>query len=241
MEKSVDMITGFMGTVYAGGFYCPVDISMPESRILTIFSVLRPAVLLTREKEREKAERLLEGLEQGTEVKLVLLEDALRTPEDPAVLQGIRRASVDSDPLYVLFTSGSTGVPKGVLVPHRVMINNMEWLEREYHFNENDVLGNQVPFYVDVSDHDIYCVLKFGCSMEIIPPEYFAFPARLVQFLNERRITAVFWVPFALSMAANLDAFRKEKPQYLRFIFFAGEVMPVKQLNTKRSLVWQRR
>ena len=54
MEKSVDMITGFMGTVYAGGFYCPVDISMPESRILTIFSVLRPAVLLTREKEREK-------------------------------------------------------------------------------------------------------------------------------------------------------------------------------------------
>ena len=235
MEKSVDMITGFMGTVYAGGFYCPVDISMPERRILTIFSVLRPAVLLTREKEQEKAERLLEGLEQGTEVKLVLLEDALRTPEDPAVLQGIRRASVDSDPLYVLFTSGSTGVPKGVLVPHRVMINNMEWLEREYHFNENDVLGNQVPFYFDVSDHDIYCVLKFGCSMEIIPPEYFAFPARLVQFLNERRITAVFWVPFALSMAANLDAFRKEKPQYLRFIFFAGEVMPVKQLNYWRK------
>ncbi len=240
MEKSVDMITGFMGVVYAGGFYCPVDTAMPEERIRTIFSVLRPAVLLTREKEREKAERLLAGMtpEDG-EIRLVILEEALKTPEDPTLLRRIRRASVDSDPLYVLFTSGSTGVPKGVLVPHRVMINNMEWLAREYHFTEKEVLGNQVPFYFDVSDHDIYSVLKFGCSMEIIPPEYFAFPARLVQFLNEKKVTAIFWVPFALCMAANLDAFRKEAPEHLRYIFFAGEVMPMKQLNYWRRHVPQ--
>ena len=242
MTKSADMIAGFMGIVYAGGFYCPVDVTMPEDRIRTIFSVLKPAVLLVKREDREKAQRLIEnregsrtgdqeGSRTGDQTEIVIFEDAAETEEDPVLLQRIRRSAVDSDPLYVLFTSGSTGVPKGVLVPHRVIINNMEWLEKEYAFTENEVLGNQVPFYFDVSDHDIYSVMKFGCSMVIVPPEYFAFPARLVQFLNEYRVTAVFWVPFALCMAANLDAFRKEKPEYLRYIFFAGEVMPVKQLN----------
>ena len=261
MEKSVDMIECFMGIVYAGGFYCPVDTAMPEERIRTIFSVLQPAVLLVKREDLQKAENLLgirgirgacgiadreempvpeeSGDAQGADTdsagqnktKIVIYEEAEETPENPALLQSIRRRSVDSDPLYVLFTSGSTGVPKGVLVPHRVIINNMEWLEKEYGFTEKEVLANQVPFYFDVSDHDIYSVMKFGCSCVIVPPAYFAFPARLVQFLNEYKVTAVFWVPFALCMAANLDAFRTEKPQYLRFIFFAGEVMPMKQLN----------
>ncbi|MBR1857001.1 MAG: amino acid adenylation domain-containing protein [Oribacterium sp.] len=233
MEKSVNMILGFLGTVYAGGFYCPIDVTMPEERIRTIFSVLNPAVVLTREADREKVTELMAGLDGDTEI--AVYEEAIQYQVNASVLNSVRNRSVDSDPLYVLFTSGSTGVPKGVVVPHRVMINNMEWLEREYHFTSEEVLGNQVPFYFDVSDHDIYSVLKFGCSMVIVPSEYFAFPVKLVQFLNEYKVSAIFWVPFALCMAANLDAFKAEIPKYLKYIFFAGEVMPVKQLNYWRK------
>ena len=229
MDKSTDMIAGFMGAVYAGCFYCPVDITMPEERIRTIFSVLRPAAVLVREADRERAESLVAGA--SYETWMVTYEEAVHFPVNEAVLRAIRQRSTDYDPLYVLFTSGSTGVPKGVLVPHRVILNNMDWLEREYHFTSDEVLANQVPFYFDVSDHDIYSVLKFGCSMVIVPPEDFAFPVKLVKLLNEYKVTAIFWVPFALCMAANLNAFQAEKPEYLRYIFFAGEVMPVKQLN----------
>ena len=233
MDKSTDMIVGFMGAVYAGCFYCPVDITMPEERIRTIFSVLQPAAVLARNADMERAAALTAGAAYETE--LVSYEEAVQYPENAPVLHSIRMRSVDSDPLYVLFTSGSTGVPKGVLVPHRVMIRNMDWIAEDYHFTDREVLANQVPFYFDVSDHDIYSVLKFGCSMVIVPPEYFAFPVKLVQFLNEYKVTAIFWVPFALCMAANLNAFKSEKPEYLRYIFFAGEVMPVKQLNYWRK------
>lgn len=233
MDKSFDMIVGFMGAVYGGSFYCPVDITMPEERIRTIFSVLSPAAVLVRESDKSRIEKLLDGLSFETEI--VIYEEAIQYDANVSALNSIRCRSVESDPLYVLFTSGSTGVPKGVVVPHRVMINNMEWLEKEYGFTPETVLGNQVPFYFDVSDHDIYSVLKFGCSMVIIPPEYFAFPVRLVQFLNEHKVTAIFWVPFALSMVANLDAFKVEVPGYLKYVFFAGEVMPVKQLNYWRK------
>lgn len=238
MEKSVDMIAGFMGAVYAGCFYCPIDVSMPESRIRTILAVLRPAAILSAQAEYERVKALAEELGADEEKpKVIVFGDALSGPEDPALLSAIRAGSVDSDPLYVLFTSGSTGIPKGVVVSHRVIINNMEWLSREYDFGPDDVLGNQVPFYFDVSDHDIFSVMKFGCSMAIIPQELFAFPVRLVQFLNENRVTAVFWVPFALCMAANLNAFASGAPLYLRYVFFAGEVMPVKQLNYWRKYV----
>ena len=233
MDKSFDMIVGFLGAVYAGCFYCPVDITMPEERIRTIFSVLCPAAVLVRDRDKQRVEDLLQGLDFETEV--VIYEVAIKYEIEVSILNSIRSRSIDSDPLYVLFTSGSTGVPKGVVVPHRVMINNMEWLNKEYHFTPEDVLGNQVPFYFDVSDHDIYSVLKFGCSMVIIPSEFFAFPVRLVSFLNEHKVTAIFWVPFALSMAANLDAFKVEIPKYLKYVFFAGEVMPVKQLNYWRK------
>ncbi len=143
MEKSVDMILGFLGTVYAGGFYCPIDVTMPEERIRTIFSVLNPAVVLTREADREKVKELMAGLDGDTEI--AIYEEAIQYQINVSVLNSIRNRSVDSDPLYVLFTSGSTGVPKGVVVPHRVMINNMEWLEREYHFTSEEVPGCQAP------------------------------------------------------------------------------------------------
>lgn len=230
MEKSVDMIAGFMGTVYGGGFYCPIDVTMPKERIQTILSVLRPAVILTCTAERETAQALIDSQDTGG-TELVIFEEALKESEDSGLLRCLRNRSIDTDPLYILFTSGSTGVPKGVLISHKVIINNMEWLETEYEFGPDDVLGNQVPFYFDVSDHDIYSVMKFGCSMVIIPPELFTFPVRLVQFMNEHKVSAIFWVPFALCMAANLNAFASETPSYLRYIFFAGEVMPVRQLN----------
>ena len=103
----------------------------------------------------------------------------------------------------------------------------MEWLAERYRLSEQDVFGNQVPFHFDVSNHDIYGALKFGACTVIIPRQLFMFPIKLIRFLNEYRVSMIFWVPFALSMVANFKAMEKEKPEYLRHIFFAGEVIDV--------------
>lgn len=225
MEKSASMIVSFLGAVYGGCCYCPIDVTMPSDRIQTIFSVLEPAAIITEPSQEELVESL------NPSCPIYRFEELLKTKEDPILLASVRSRVLDSNPLYILFTSGSTGVPKGVVVSHKVVINNMEWLESEYEFGPEDVMGNQVPLYFDVSDHDVYCPLKFGCSTVIIPPEYFTFPTSLIPFLNEHHVTAIFWVPFALSVVANLRAFEVEVPKYLKHIFFAGEVMPMKQLN----------
>lgn len=231
MEKSAEMIVGFLGAVYGGCCYCPIDISMPKDRLSAVLSALDPAAVITRRQLAGQMEQM------DLSCPVFLFEELCREAEDEKLLAAVRSRRTDGDPLYILFTSGSTGVPKGVVVSHRVIINNMEWLEEEYGFGPEDVWGNQAPLYFDVSDHDVYCPLKFGCSTVIIPQEHFAFPANLMAFLNEEKVTGIFWVPFALSTAANLRALEVETPKYLKYVFFAGEVMPLKQLNYWRRFV----
>jgi len=231
MEKSASMIVAFLGAVYGGCCYCPIDITMPEDRLSVIMSALDPAAVVVGAGGAGQAGQM------GLSCPVYTFEELCCLPEDASLLDSVRRRRVDTDPLYILFTSGSTGVPKGVVVSHRVIINNMEWLEEQYGFGPEDVMGNQAPLYFDVSDHDVYCPLKFGCSTVIIPPEHFTFPARLMAFLNEEKVTGIFWVPFALSTVANLRGLEACAPRYLKYVFFAGEVMPLKQLNYWRRFV----
>ena len=231
MEKSVSMAAACLGVVEGGMCYCPVDISMPAERLSLILSVLEPAAVIGE----PAALQFLNG--EQPDCPVFLFEELISQPEDNLLLAKIRKGLLSSSPLYILFTSGSTGVPKGVVVSHSVVMNNMEWLETEYRLGPEDVLGNQAPFHFDVADHDLYCPLKFGCSAVLIPQEYFSFPARLIELLNRERVTAIFWVPFALGMMAAFQAFEAETPKFLRYVFFAGEVMPVKQMNYWRRFV----
>lgn len=229
MEKSISMIVAFLGVLYGGCCYCPIDVTMPKERIRSVFSVLEPEAVIF-----EEGTKHLSG-ELDLRCPSFLFQDLIQTETDEELLKKIREQAVDTDAMYILFTSGSTGVPKGVVMNHRVIINNMEWLEQEFSFTEETVMGNQVPLHFDVANHDIYSPLKFGCRTVLIPAEFFSIPAKLIPFLNERRVTCIFWVPFALCVVAEFDALSIQKPKTLRHVFFAGEVMPVKQLNYWRA------
>ena len=138
---------------------------------------------------------------------------------------------IDTDPVYSIFTSGSTGIPKGVVVSHRGVIDYIDWAIETFHIDSTSVIGNQAPFYFDNSTLDIYLMYATGATLNIIPDTFFAFPAKLVEYLDEKKITFVFWVPFVLVNMANFKILDSRKPQYLRDVFFAGEVMPNKHLN----------
>ena len=138
---------------------------------------------------------------------------------------------IDTDPVYSIFTSGSTGIPKGVVVSHRGVIDYIDWAIETFHIYSTSVIGNQAPFYFDNSTLDIYLMYATGATLNIIPDTFFAFPAKLVEYLDEKKITFVFWVPFVLVNMANFKILDSRKPQYLRDVFFAGEVMPNKHLN----------
>lgn len=226
MEKSVDCIVSFLGAVYSGNFYSPIDTKMPQERIKRILDVLDPEFVICGAKK-------LDAFTQPD--RQLPLEQILVDTAVPEVVDSFHQV-LDTDPVYVLFTSGSTGQPKGVVISHRGVIDYTEWLEETFHFSSETVFGNQAPFYFDNSILDIYSTLKNGAEMVIIPERLFMFPGSLMEYINAKKINTLFWVPSALIGVANSGVLDTTDIPSLQKVLFCGEVMPNKQLN-----VWRKR
>ncbi|MBQ8667564.1 MAG: amino acid adenylation domain-containing protein [Lachnospiraceae bacterium] len=129
------------------------------------------------------------------------------------------------------FTSGSTGIPKGVIVTHRSVIDYTEWVSETFHLDHNTVIGNQAPFYFDNSVLDIYSTLRNGATLHVIPQMMYSFPIRLLEYIRDHQINMIFWVPTVLCRVADLKLLDKCEIDCLTKVLFAGEVMPARQLN----------
>lgn len=225
MDKSVRILSSMFGITYSGNFYVVVDSEMPIDRINKILTTLNPVAIITDEKYLDNASKL------DFSGKIYIYNEAVKTDIDDEALDIIRKRQVDTDPLYALFTSGSTGMPKGAVVSHKSVIAYSQWSVETFDINSETVFANQTPFYFSMSVTDIYSTLRTGASLVIIPKIYFSFPMKLVELLNEYKVNTIYWVPSAISIVANLKLFKYAKPQYLKKVLFAGEVMPTKQLN----------
>lgn len=225
MGKHPNTIVTFYGVIYSANYYVPIDEEMPRHRIELIFESLKPRAVICDEESAKHLEGLL------FEGKVYQFNDMLSTTILEEALLGIRDRQIDTDPIYIVFTSGSTGIPKGVVACHRSVIDYIESLSQALRFDENTVFGNQTPLYVDACLKELYPTLKFGATAYLVPKNLFLFPLKLVEFLNEKKINTVCWVVSALTMISAFGALEKEIPRYLHTIAFGSEVFPIKQYN----------
>lgn len=230
INKGVDAITAFMGIAYSGNFYSPIDTEMPPQRANKILEILQPDLVITTMELKENAKML------NCSAEILIFEDIIEHEINSSGISDRQSKIIDTDLLYVLFTSGSTGTPKGVAISHRSVIDYIDWVTETFLISEEDSFGNQAPFYFDNSVLDIYSTIKCGATCYIIPKELFSQPALLLNYLKEKKINTIFWVPSALIVVSKLKALKKvDLSTTLKRVLFAGEVMPNKQLNIWRA------
>ena len=228
MDKHPKALAAFFGAIYAGCFYVCLDEKMPEARMRAILDSLRPRFLIFDKKNQKSAEAL--GVENS------FLYDSISSAEtDSKLLDGVRAEQCDTAPIYVVFTSGSTGVPKGVVACHRSVIDYTDSLTEALGFDENTVFGNQTPLYFDEPLKEIMPTLKMGATTYFIPKMNFSFPVRLIEYLNEYKINTVCWVVSAFVQVSSLGALEKVRPEYLTTVAFGSEVFPRKQYDLWRA------
>lgn len=228
MEKSCRALAAQLGIVYAGCFSVYLSADQGQLRVRRMKEQAKISVVLT-----DSPKRAEEYLGSGAEYPDI--EKALSQPADEELLSDIRRRQKDTDPLYCNFTSGSTGMPKGVLVCHRSVIDFMNYFPDMFGITEQDVIGNQAPFDFDVSVKDIYSSLKTGARLVLIPRKYFTVITSLLDYLDDQKMTTLIWAVSALCLLVQLKGFTYKVPGSIRRVMFSGEVMPERFLSA-----WQR-
>lgn len=228
LPKSADSMIAFVGILYSGNFYAPLDDQLPAQRLEKILTNLQPAAIITS----VEYTGLLTSLRIDP-AKVVLIGTMLEEPlpEGEQSLANIAKQVVDVDPVYIIYTSGSTGMPKGVAVSHRGVIDYIDWAIECFRIDQKTIIGSQSPFFFDNSTLDVYLCLAAGATLVIIPKMYFSFPAKLITYVQDMGINFIFWVPAVLINVANAQILDEIVPLSLNKILFAGEVMPNKQLN----------
>jgi amino acid adenylation domain-containing protein len=237
-DRDAASLIGFLGTVYSGNFYVPVDIHMPKARIALFFESLHPEVVICRQKDEALAREMGAGCEifLYEEIMEKLAQEPKEEKEKKAlVLAERRRQMLDTDPLYLIFTSGSTGTPKGVIKSHRSVLAFIEQFLPVAGIGPEDVLGGQAPFDFDVSAKDIYSTLAAGATLVILPKTYFSFPKKLMDCLAEYKVTTLIWAVSALGIVANHRALDYKVPDTIKRVLFSGEVLPISHLNYWRK------
>lgn len=221
-QRRAEVIAAMLGCAAAGNAYVPLNPDAPADKTRKILA-------------HAGVKRILgfaDGEYDGADLGCVY------TRLDAAFPVSDARPDVTvtaEDTLYIIYTSGSTGEPKGIRKSHGSVVDFIEAYVPELGFGPEEVIGNQTPFCFDASAKDIYLMLKTGARMEIIPSVKFTFPVQLIEYLNEKQVTFLSWVPSALAIVARLRTFRDILPTTVRRVAFVGEVFPIKDLQAWRD------
>jgi amino acid adenylation domain-containing protein len=249
MHRGIPSITGLFGILKAGATYVPIDPLCPPDRLGFIANKCEIKCMLT---EREKLADIERVFSANSSLESIFVMNGLDSESSPfgfAKLldwQKIRATArdnafcantIDSDLAYILFTSGSTGNPKGVMLSH---LNSLTFVNSAHDFfriTENDKFSHVCPLHFDMSVFDLFVAFKAGATVVIIPETTTIFPVKLAEVIAKNKISVWNSVPSALSLLATYKKLDGHDLSSLRLILFAGELFPLKYLRRLKEAI----
>jgi amino acid adenylation domain-containing protein len=237
MPKSIDSVICVLGALKAGAVYVPVDFSAPPERNRYIFANCGTRVVCVDE---PRAASLASQTEELAPL-LVFPGDARESVGAPWLdecsAEWAEEASVSSDDLaYILYTSGSTGVPKGVMHTHRSALSFVRWAATIVEPTPSDRFSSHAPFHFDLSILDLYVPMTAGATVVLVGEELGKDPHNLATYIAERKITVWYSVPSILALLAQYGHLEEHGYGVLRTVLFAGEVFAIKHLRALMKL-----
>lgn len=241
LPKGADAILAMHAVLKTGCAYVPIDTTSPLPRLERIVDAAEPTLLIGENATLTIVQQL--ARREARSLPFGLLSEAAE--DEPARLDArFELRDVDSMPhtappspngrndiAHILFTSGSTGHPKGVPILHRNVVAFVEWARDHFSLAADDRVSGHSPFHFDLSTFDIYGAAASRAHLFLVPPLLNLAPARLARFIRESRLTQWFSVPSALTLLAKLDAVPSGSLPHLRRLIWCGEVLPTPTLR----------
>lgn len=214
VNRRVDTIIAFFSILLSGNYYIPVDEDIPNYKLEQIIQISKAKSFISFKDEQLGIDKIY-----------------FQKPKKKLTYEDFSSEFDRDDYAYLMFTSGSTGEPKGVIKTHKNLISFVDNFLETFTFLKEERIANQAPFFFDASAKDIYLTLKLCGTLFIPEKSVFSLPMESINYLNVHKITMIYWVPSILSMVAKTRTLNFIQPKYLKYIFFVGEVFIPKYLN----------
>jgi amino acid adenylation domain-containing protein len=244
LRKSEAAIVALFGIMKAGAAYVPADYTSPAERIARILTDCRVKVAFL------DVDTLAVRDQEGAREFTTVVVDARRLDETAAASDDVvqwtdavahaplsdQPSLAPSDLAYILYTSGSTGIPKGVILTHENATSFVDWCSSVFSPTDHDRFSSHAPLHFDLSVLDVYVCIKHGATLYIVSEDLGKSPKELAQFIAATQLTVWYSTPSILSLLTQFGGLAALDCRSLRLVLFAGEVFPVKHLRALQRL-----
>jgi len=228
LKKSFNAVVSDLAITGIGCVYMNLDIKSPAARLEQILDIIAPIIVITD----AQGQKILSQICNST-IKIINVDDIHLDEIDGVGNPGESRLGllIDTDPYCIINTSGSTGIPKGVVLNHRSFVDFMDWSADELNVNGSEVIGSLSPIIFDIFSYELCMLIFKGSTICLIDERLAPYPAKILEVLEKNRVSYIFWVPTIMVNIVNMGLLEKFSLSDLKVVWFAGEVFPTAHFN----------